>query len=75
MGLYFEEKLDRLMSVVGSLLLTPIAFVLPAVFHLRLVADTLKKKLLDVALMLVGLALMIVITGYTLYNWNSENAF
>lgn len=34
MGLYFEETLDRLTSVVGSLCLTPIAFSLPATFHL-----------------------------------------
>lgn len=34
MGLYFEETLDRLMSVVGSLCLTPIAFTLPGIFHL-----------------------------------------
>ena len=70
MGLYFEESLDRLMSVVGSLFLTPIAFILPAIFHLVLVADTLFAKVVDWALMLIGIALMIVITSYTLYNWN-----
>jgi proton-coupled amino acid transporter len=72
MGLYFEETIDRLTSVVGSLFLTPIAFILPATFHLKLVANDIKSYILDLFIIIVGAVLMVVVTLYTLINWNSE---
>jgi amino acid permease len=47
MGLYFEETLDRLTSVVGSVCLTPIAFVLPGIFHFKLIAKGIIEKIFD----------------------------
>jgi solute carrier family 36 (proton-coupled amino acid transporter) len=72
MGLYFEETIDRLTSVVGSLFLTPIAFILPATFHLRLVAEDIKQYILDLSIIIIGVVLMLVVTTYTLVNWNIE---
>jgi amino acid permease len=72
MGLYFEDTLDRLTSVVGSVCLTPIAFILPGIFHLNLIAETKWMKFLDFCVIAFGTTLMVVITGYTLINWNSE---
>ena len=70
MGLYFEETLDRLMSLVGSLCLTPIAFILPAYFHYRLCAKTCLAKLLDLFIIMIGSFLMFFITGFTIITWN-----
>ena len=37
-SLSLRETLDKLMSIVGSLTCTPVAFLLPAIFHYKLVA-------------------------------------
>lgn len=41
-ALLIYDKLDRFLSVTGSLTCTPIAFILPALFHYGGVADTVK---------------------------------
>ncbi|CAI2364555.1 unnamed protein product [Moneuplotes crassus] len=66
MGLYFEESLDRLTSIVGSLFLTNIAFTLPAIFHLCLIAKSPIIKTFDYCLIFFGFLLTLLITGYTL---------
>ena len=58
------------MSVIGSLACTPVAFIMPAILHLLLVADTPLAKILDSILALFGFTLMVYITGYTFMNWS-----
>lgn len=70
LGLYLEDTLDRLMSVIGSLACTPVAFILPALLHLKLAATTTLEKLIDYVIVVVGIFLMVFITGYTLNNWS-----
>ena len=40
LGVYFTTTIDKLMSVVGSLTCSPIAFIFPAGYHLALSATT-----------------------------------
>mmetsp|Transcript_11381 Transcript_11381/g.12868 ORF Transcript_11381/g.12868 Transcript_11381/m.12868 type:complete len:117 (-) Transcript_11381:71-421(-) len=61
-GISLEDTLDRLMSVVGSLTCTPVAFIMPAVFHLQLCAHKWWEKALDWFIIGLGLFLMIFIT-------------
>ncbi|CAI2361779.1 unnamed protein product [Moneuplotes crassus] len=65
----FESGLDKLLSIVGSLTCTPVAFTLPAMMHLKLIAETTFSKALDMFLILVSLTLLVGITGYNLSNW------
>ena len=61
MGLYFEETLDRLTSVVGSLCLTPIAFILPGIFHLKLAATSTFSEIVDWFLIIFGKLILFVL--------------
>lgn len=69
-GLYLEESLDRFMSIIGSLACTPVAFMLPALLHYQLAANTKLEKTIDMTIIIVSVFLMIFITGYTFANWN-----
>ena len=72
-GLYLETSLDRLMSVVGSLTCSPIAFIFPAGYHYVLTAKTKFEKILDVLIMIIGSIFMVFGTAYTLYTWETDN--
>ncbi|CAI2365133.1 unnamed protein product [Moneuplotes crassus] len=68
-GIYLEDTLDRLLSVVGSLTCTPVAFIMPAVFHLQLVAESKIAKRIDYSIIVLGLTLLVCITSYTIISW------
>ncbi|CAI2363408.1 unnamed protein product [Moneuplotes crassus] len=68
-GIYFEDTLDRLLSIIGTLTCTPVAFIMPAVFHLQLVADTRFTKAIDYSIILLGMTLLIGLTSYTIISW------
>ena len=70
-GLTLMETLDKLMSVIGALCCTPIAFTLPATFHLKLVARTRCEKAVDIAIIGMSFLVMGFCTIYTLITWNS----
>jgi proton-coupled amino acid transporter len=69
-GLWLEDSLDRLMSLVGSLACTPVAFIMPAIFHLTLVAESTIVKVFDSFILLIGFVLLFFMTGNTLMTWN-----
>jgi proton-coupled amino acid transporter len=69
-GLWLEESLDRLMSLVGSLACTPVAFIMPAVFHLKLVAETPWVKAFDWFILIIGFVLLFFMTSNTLLTWS-----
>ncbi|CAI2370691.1 unnamed protein product [Moneuplotes crassus] len=68
-AVYFEETLDRLMSIVGSLTCTPVAFTLPAIIHLKLVAKTKTQITLDIFLITLSCFILTFVTGHNLYTW------
>ena len=72
LGVYFTTTLDRLMSVVGSLTCSPIAFIFPAGYHLALTAKSKFQKVTDLLIMILGCIFMVFGTAYTIYTW-SEN--
>jgi amino acid permease len=39
-ALFVYDSLDKFLSISGALLCTPIAFILPAMFHLKAGAET-----------------------------------
>lgn len=71
-GIYFRKTLDKVMSVVGALTCTPIAFILPALFHYKLCAKTKFEKASDMAIIVFCTFLMIFTSGYTFATWNVE---
>jgi proton-coupled amino acid transporter len=69
MALVIYNKLESFLSIVGSLTCTPIAFILPAWFHLKACADTPKKKAIDITVLVVSIFLLIYCTIFAILAW------
>ena len=69
-ALMIYDKLDRFLSVTGSLTCTPIAFILPALFHYGGVAETMTEKVIDIIIIVVALVIMLYCTTYAIIHFN-----
>ncbi|GAA5880516.1 hypothetical protein JCM16303_005412 [Sporobolomyces ruberrimus] len=59
------SDLDKFVSLIGSLACVPLCFVYPALLHYKACAHTRKQKILDIALLLFGIAAAIYTTSQT----------
>ena len=66
------DKLDKFLSILGALCCTPIAFIFPAAFHLKACAESTPQKVIDISILVLGLAIMGYCTTTGLLNWNSR---
>ena len=66
-AVYYEENIDIIISIVGSLCWIPVAFIFPALFHYILVADSIWEKITDIFLIVFSAGLMIFTMGQFLY--------
>ncbi|KAG0347155.1 neutral amino acid transporter [Podila humilis] len=62
-------NLDKFVSFVGSVACMPLCFIFPALFHYRACAKTLKAKVLDILLGLLGVVAMIFTLYITVRSW------
>lgn len=56
------EKLDLLLSITGALFCTPIAFILPALFHYKVCAETKFHKITDLLIVAVSSCILVFCT-------------
>ena len=63
-------KLDRFLSITGALTCTPIAFLLPALFHFGGVAETQGQKIMDLFIVAVSIVVMLYCTTYAIIHFN-----
>ena len=71
-AIFFDKTLDKFLALLGSVACTPIAFMLPALFHLKLVAKTFTEKLIDWLLVVFSIIIMFVTSIYTIIHWNAS---
>lgn len=71
LALVVYQKLDKFLSVTGSLFCTPIAFILPALFHYKACAEKPYERRRDLAIVIGGTIIMIFCTIYALLAWNA----
>jgi len=64
------STLDRLESINGAFACIPLAFMLPCLFHYKLIAVTNRDKNIDLAIVGLSLILQIVCTVITFVFWN-----
>ena len=64
------QKLDKFLSIMGALSVTPFCFILPALFHFKLCAHTPKQKAIDMTIVVLGTFIMIFCTYKGIINWN-----
>jgi solute carrier family 36 (proton-coupled amino acid transporter) len=63
------DKLNTLLAIAGSLTCTPIAFILPPMFHYKVCAQTKRQKLIDAGLVCFGLIVMVFCTAFAILTW------
>ena len=66
------HKLDKFLSILGALLCAPIAFTLPTLCHLNLVAKTPREKLVDHAMIIFSIVILVFCTSQGIQSWNTE---
>ena len=69
-ALLVYDKLDRFLSITGALTCTPIAFILPALFHYGGVAATPMQKGIDLSIIIGGTIIMVYCTIYAVIHFN-----
>lgn len=69
-ALLVYDKLDRFLSITGALTCTPIAFILPALFHYGGVAETKMQKGIDMSIIVGGSIIMVYCTIYAVIHFN-----
>ena len=62
---------DKFISLSGTLACTPISFLLPALFHLKLVKPLTKlQRIIDYTVIVISLLIQIFCTSFTIVTWN-----
>jgi proton-coupled amino acid transporter len=64
------QKLDKFLAVLGSVACTPIAFMFPALFHLKVCAETPKQKAIDFTMFLISLTIFVYCTFEGISTWD-----
>mmetsp|Transcript_9904 Transcript_9904/g.11123 ORF Transcript_9904/g.11123 Transcript_9904/m.11123 type:complete len:228 (-) Transcript_9904:3-686(-) len=64
------DTLDKLESINGAFACIPLAFLLPCLFHYKLIAETRNQKIVDLVIAGISFALQIVCTVVTFLYWN-----
>ena len=63
------SDLDKFVAIIGSFACVPLVYIYPPYLHYKGVADTLPKKVFDIALMCLGVCAMVYSTGVTVVQW------
>ncbi|KAJ2766457.1 hypothetical protein IWQ57_004352, partial [Coemansia nantahalensis] len=68
-AIYGADRLDNVVSLVGSFCLVPLSFIYPSSMHLRAVARTRWVRAKDWALIVVGVLTMVYVTYISIATW------
>lgn len=68
--LVIGEKIEKLLSFNGALFCTPVAFIFPAAFHLKAVANDKCSKATDITILVFSFAVMIFSTIMSIKTWS-----
>lgn len=68
-ALVLHDKLNKFLSVLGALLCAPLAIMLPAMLHLKHLAETQREKIIDLVLIVLSLIVMVFSTSEVLSTW------
>ena len=69
-ALWLNEKLSKFIAFLGAFACIPITFILPNLFHYKLVSETVTQKRIDVLMIVISILLSIFCTVFTLVTWS-----
>lgn len=64
------DKIEKLLSFNGALFCTPVAFLFPAAFHLKVVAKDTCNKAIDIVIIIFSIGAMVFCTVMGIKEWN-----
>jgi solute carrier family 36 (proton-coupled amino acid transporter) len=70
MALAIWDYLDKFLSIAGALFCTPIAFILPAMFHLKGAAVSGSEKIYDICIIIGGCIILVFCTIFGIVAWD-----
>jgi len=70
LSIALEDTLDKLESINGAMACIPLAFLLPCLFHYKLIAETSREKIIDLSISVLSFVLMIACSTITFITWN-----
>lgn len=62
----FEQAISKILGITGAIACTPIAFTIPALFHLKLVAKTPAERGCDWFLIILSLLILVFATTFNI---------
>jgi amino acid permease len=65
------DKLDKFLSILGSVTCTPMAFTFPALFHLKACAETTFQKIIDISIILLSVVIFFYCTYQGILGWGA----
>ena len=66
------DKLDRFLGITGALTCTPIAFILPSIFHYKVCAETPMQRAIDLTIFFGMIGVGLFCTVYDIITFNTE---
>ncbi|KAH8741836.1 hypothetical protein FG386_003696 [Cryptosporidium ryanae] len=75
LGYFLINSLGNFVNLVGGLFCVPISIILPALFHLTMLKKDIRitTLILDIILIICGIATAVVVIWYTLVSWSVSN--
>jgi len=67
-----SSQLDNLVSLVGCFACTPLAFIFPCAFHLKLVGGSTWQRVSNVAIIIFGCAVFVFSTYMAIKTWGQS---
>ncbi|RYG51430.1 hypothetical protein EON66_10785, partial [archaeon] len=68
-----SSQLNNMVSLVGCFACTPLAFILPCMFHLKLVPNTKWTRYSNFAIILFGVAVFVYSTVQAIRQWSTSD--
>lgn len=67
--IFLQQKVSQFLAIIGSLTCTPIAFILPSLFHLKACAVTPTQRVIDLTIFFLSCGILLFCTVLGIINW------
>jgi solute carrier family 36 (proton-coupled amino acid transporter) len=69
LAVFLAEILDKFFGLIGALLCAPLAFMFPAMLHLRLIAKTKSEQMVDWLIIILSIGALIFCVSQSILSW------
>ena len=67
-----KDKLDKFLSLIGTLASTPVSITIPCLFHYILCKPTQTEKIVNIGIIILSVLILVFCSGFTLWTWNDS---